>query len=337
MKTYILTLKQKSGLLTELQSDTIYGHFCWRLKESLGDKALTDFLDFYRNNNPIFLLSDGILKVKDEIRFPRPYLFPSLVDKQNELENKPKKYEKIFNFVENKRNKERSYITLEEINSFLVSGKVEILEEEELNSDKKHRRKLKSKKPVEEALRVSVQIDRNTFGSVEGRLFSYNPTYTRNDVSYLVFIKVFDEELFEKNYKEILFNVFNIGFGKKKSSGFGQFEFIYEKDFNEFNNFTEPENANSFLVLGNYLPSQADSVTPLGYEFNTKYGKFGEELSLSENPFKNPIVFLTAGSCFKTTNVKPFYGRITNENEISSVNGFAVQFGMPFTINFYQK
>ncbi len=325
MKTYAITIKQKSGLLTELQSDTIYGHFCWRLKEEGGEDDLKEFIELYRKNTPIFILSDGLIKINDDIRFPRPYLFPKIENKQN-------KYEKIFSFVENKRNKEKNYITLEEINKFLMTGKVEILEKEELNSNKKHLRNIKRIKPIEEALRVSVQIDRKTFGSLEGRLFSYSPTYTRNDVSYVVFVKVFNDELFEKKYKEILLSVFTTGFGKKKSSGYGQFEVI---NFSTFEKIKEPENSNSFIVLGNYLPSNSDNVTPIGYDINTKYGKFGEEFSLSEDPFKNPIVFLTAGSCFKSANVKPFYGRITNKNEISSVNGFAVQFGMPFTLNFY--
>src|SRR5690606_35840403 len=103
MKTYILTLKQKSGLLSELQSDTIYGHFCWRLKEKLGVDKLAEFISAYRNNKPVFTLSDGLLKVGDEIHFPRPYIF-------SKPEIKEKKADKITEFVERKKNKERNYL-----------------------------------------------------------------------------------------------------------------------------------------------------------------------------------------------------------------------------------
>jgi CRISPR-associated protein Csm4 len=323
MKTYILTLKQKSGLLSPLQSDTIYGHFCWRLKERFSVDKLNEFISLYKNGNPVFLLSDGLLKVKNEIRFPRPLVFQKPETKEN-------KVDKILEFVQRKKSKEKNYLTLSEINKFLSTGKIEFEEIEEENDSKN--RKRKKKRFIEESLRVSVQIDRNSFASSEGKLFSYNPKFSRDDVYFVVLLKVLNEV----NYKEfdcdnILKDTFTIGFGKKKSSGYGQFEVLRCEEFNKI---LEPNESNAFFVLGNYLPEKEDDASPIGYDINTKYGKFGEELALSENPFKNPIVFLTAGSCFKTNNKKNFYGRVTIENEISEVNNFAVQFGMPFTLNF---
>jgi CRISPR-associated protein Csm4 len=323
MKTYILTLKQKSGLLSPLQSDTIYGHFCWRLKERLGSEKLIEFISLYKNDNPVFLLSDGLLKVKNEIRFPRPFVFQKPETKEN-------KVNKILEFVERKKSKERNYLTLSEINKFLSKGKIELEEIEEENESKN--RKRKKKKIIEESLRVSVQIDRNSFASSEGKLFSYNPKFSRDDVSFVVLIKVLNEAKYKEfDCDNILKDTFTIGFGKKKSSGYGQFE-VFGCD--EFNEIREPIESNTFYVLGNYLPANEDRITPIGYDINTKSGKFGEEFSLSENPFKNPIAFLTAGSCFKTDNKKDFYGRISNESEISLTIKEAVQFGMPYCLKF---
>lgn len=323
MKTYILPLKQKSGLLSELQSDTIYGHFCWRLKERLGDEKLTEFISMYKNGRPVFVLSDGLLKVNGEIRFPRPYIF-------NKPEIKETKSEKVLEFVKRKTNKERNYLTLTELNSFLNSGEVKI---EELSDTEQSKKKRKRNIPVmSEALRVSVQIDRNTFGSSEGRLFSYNPKYTREDVSYVVLIKVVEDSAYKSfECESIIKDIFTVGFGKKKSSGYGQFDV---GEITEFNSFDEPDEANAFMVLGNYLPDESVKITPIGYDLNTKYGKLGEELSQSENPFKNPIVFLTAGSCFRINVNKEFYGQITDEGKISPAIKEVVQFGMPFTLKF---
>jgi len=291
MKTFALILKQKSGLLTELQSDTIYGHFCWRLKESLGEDRLKEFIEYYKNDKPIFLLSNGLIKVKDQIRFPRPFIFDEQLSKET-------KYDKVLNFVVNKSNKERNYLTLNELNNFLKSGKVII--EEEMLGESEEKKIYKNKKPlILESLRVSVQIDRSTYSSMQGRLFSYKPIYSREDVFYVILIKVLNSDKYDEfACAEILKNTFEIGFGKKKSSGYGQFEIV---DYSVFESLNEAENSDSFLVLGNYLPSKKDSIIPIGYDINTKFGKFGEELSLSDNPFKNPIVFLTAGSCFKST------------------------------------
>lgn len=323
MKTYILPLKQKSGLLTELQSDTIYGHFCWRLKEQLGDEKLTEFISLYKSNKPVFLLSDGLLKVKDEIHFPRPFIF-------QKVEQQEKKVDKIIEFVERKRDKERKYLKLSELKNFLATGKIELEEPEEKEGDIK----LKKKKIIEEGLRVSVQIDRNSLASAEEKLYSYNPKFTREDVSFVILVKVLDEDNFGKdkfNCEKILKDTFEIGFGKKKSSGYGQFE---AGEMSEFNDLQEPTDSNAFIVLGNYLPDDSEKMNPIGYDINTKFGKLGEELSNSENPFKNPIVFLTAGSCFQTSIKKDFYGRVTDKGEVAPSKEFVIQFGIPFTLKF---
>lgn len=326
MKNYILNIKPKSGFLTDLQSDTIYGHFCWRLKEQLGDKRLEDFISLYKNKQPIFLLSDGLPKVKDIIRFPRPYIFLKSQTKEN-------KVDKIIEFVAKKEEKERNYLNLSELNNFLSTGKIELEEVDEREGEKKDiRTKIRKKRIIEESLRVSVQIDRNSFASAEGKLYSYNPKFTRDDVSFVILVKVIDEGKFKEfNCENILNDTFIVGFGKKKSSGYGQFEVV---GYKEFPDIVESDNAKSFMVLGNYLPHQDDKISPIGYDINTKYGKFGEELALSENPFKNPIVFMTAGSCFMAENDCDFYGRVTFDGEISGLNNFAVQFGMPFILKF---
>lgn len=324
MKIYYLTLKQKSGLLTELQSDTIYGHFCWRFKEKFNEKKLEEFISAYQKDSPVFTLSDGLLKIGEEIHFPRPYIF-------SKPEIREKKEDKILEFVKQKENKERNYINLSELNKFLLTGQIKFEQKSVEPSVKKHSKHIPA---LSESLRVSVQIDRNSFGSKEGRLFSYNPKYTKEDVSYVILVKVVNEVFFKEfNCEKILKEIFEIGFGKKKSSGYGQFEIVGNK-LQEYVKIEESKESNGFIVLGNYLPSAKDNISPIGYDINTKYGRFGEELSQSENPFKNPIVFLTAGSCFKTENRKDYYGRVTNDSEISQTNPFAVQFGIPFILNF---
>ena len=69
---YKLTLRQKSGLLSELQSDTIFGHFCWRLKEILGENSLKEFLLSYSNNDPVFTISDGHFEKEGVLFFSKP-------------------------------------------------------------------------------------------------------------------------------------------------------------------------------------------------------------------------------------------------------------------------
>ena len=317
MTLKILTLKLKSGLLSELQSDTILGHFCWRLKEKSGEDALKKFIQTYQEGHPVFLLSDALIRTSDGIRFPKPLVFKKVLTP----DSKP---EKIKVFVRNKAQKEETYLSTESMDAFL-KGK----EHQNSSSGKSS----SSKKAVEQSLRVSVQIDRDTFGSAQGKLFSYKPVYSDSDTLFVILLKINDPKLFEEfGCTSILKEVFLTGFGKKKSSGYGQFEIA--DDLKDFNGLNEPDDGNAFMVLGNYLPSSRENITPIGYEINTKYGKLGEEKSLSENPFKNPTVFFTAGSCFLAGEKRDFYGRVTDRGEISPSFADAVQFGMPFFLRF---
>ena len=59
MKIYRIKLNTFSGILTPLQSDTIFGHLCWILAYRKGDKKLQEFLDPFKAGNPPFLISDG--------------------------------------------------------------------------------------------------------------------------------------------------------------------------------------------------------------------------------------------------------------------------------------
>lgn len=318
--TKLITLKPKSGLITELQSDTIYGHFCWRLIEKSGTNKLTDFINHYRNGNPIFLLSDGLLISEDEIFFPAPYLFKKPI-------TKGRQEDKILEFVKRKYKKESVFLTLSQLNEFIYSSEIQVEASSGNNSGSVN--KIYTPK-IEEQLRVSVRIDRQSFAAEEHMLFSYNPKFVPKNFSYAILSKVLNENLFDEfRCSEILRDVFTLGFGKKKSSGYGQF--AEEIKIDPFDKIQEPNESNAFLILGNYLPAVEDGITPIGFDTNTKYGKFGEELAQSHKPFKNPIIFLTAGSCFKTSNAKKtYYGRVTNEKEISEYHKDTVQFGCPF-------
>jgi CRISPR-associated protein Csm4 len=318
LKTYKISLKLRSGILTELQSDTIFGHFCWRMKELKTEKTLLDFLDLYTKQEPLFTVSNSFFGNKENIYVPVPFI-PS------EFQNNDKsKEQKVIDFLKFKIRKKIRFLTLPEFNSAMMgdrSGLDKLLSERLGNNE--------NQPGYETDLRVSVEINRNTFSSKEGQLFSYAPKYLKKNNILNIFIKVIDEEKFNSlECSDILKETFEIGFGKKKSSGYGEFEII---EFKEFTGFTEPTDANAFISLSNYLPSRLDKIKDAFYETKVKYGKLGEEYALSENPFKKPIIFLTPGSVFKTDIKKDFYGRCTNIGEISSIPS-VIQNGIAFTL-----
>lgn len=308
-----LTLKLKSGLLSDLQSDTVMGHFCWRLVDRFGEDKLKDFIKLYRDNNPVFTISDGLLSKNGEIFFPKPLIhFKPANEKVNS------KKEKILKFQINKELKSKQLLTLKQFN-LLLNGKINELYNALIANESEYPKYFTD-------LRTSVEIDRQKMSSKEGQLFSYYPKFLDENTRVVFLVKVLNQNNFDNfQCEQILKDVFEIGYGKKKSSGYGQFEVVSFIDFKEFE---EPSRSSGFVTLGNYLPSEMDNIAPeSNYDFIVKYGKLGEEKSLSENPFKKPLILFTPGSVFYTDKAKPFYGRIT-DFELG-----AVQFCMPFTLN----
>jgi CRISPR-associated protein Csm4 len=260
-------------------------------------------------------------KLATELFFPKPLIH----FKPNKYEANSKK-EKLLEFLTNKDLKGIELLTLKQFNLFL-NGRYDELYKDLLKD-------LEYPK-FEKDLRVSVEIYRMKMSSKEGQLFSYYPKFLEENTKVVFIIKIFDIE----NYKhfqceDVLKDVFQIGFGKKKSSGYGQFEVI--GDIEGFSDFEEPEQANGFIILSNYIPSSDDKITEeTHYDFVVKYGRFGEEKALSSNPFKKPIILFTPGSVFFTNNIeKNFFGRITSPGHISEFNLDAVQFGIPFILKF---
>jgi len=318
-KIYKLSLKLNSGLLSELQSDTIFGHFCWRLKETLGEEKLTEFLNLYLSGNPVFTLSDGILEMENELFFPKPLLqAPYKIGPKN-------KHDRIKNFLEQKESKDKKFITIQQLNLYLNDQ----LDKYQISFVDDYHSKLKYPSFTTD-IRVNVQIDRENLSASDGQLFSTSPMYIKDGTTVAVLIKVIDEKYFTDNsFVEVLKSVFAIGYGRKKSSGYGSFEI---KDYQVFNLLKEPSESNGFMILGNYLPANNDKISDAYYDTNVKYGRLGEEYSHSSNPFKKPILFLTAGSCFFTDEKEEFFGRCTKKGEISDYKPNVIQFGMPFTL-----
>jgi len=310
-----LKLKLKSGLLSELQSDSIFGHFAWRLKEQFGDEILNEFLKNFVDNKPIFTISDGMFERNNEVFFPKPLkLLPE------EFTANYKK-ERIKNFLVQKETKSQKFITSKQLNLYLNGNLVEL---------KKSLINEKIETPsFESDLRTHVEIDRIKFTSKDGQLYTENPKYLKDDTSLSLLVKIIDSDKFnEYKCNSILKSVFEIGYGKNKSSGYGQFEVIEFEDYDKLN---EPSEPNGFITLSQYLPANLDAIQDPYYDINVKYGKLGEEFSSSKNPFKPAMLLMKPGSCFMTNKKQDFYGRAVNNFIDYKPN--VVHNGIAFTLN----
>lgn len=162
----------------------------------------------------------------------------------------------------------------------------------------------------------------------EGGVFTLKETIIHEISLYL---KVSSDH-WKDRVLDLLREVSKIGYGRKKSIGKGQFSVEEVSQFN----FPEVKEANGFMTLSNFCPSEDDPTEGL-YKIFIKYGKLGEEFTFCGNPFKKPLLMVKAGSVFKTGGKpKEFYGRMVRDGISPAkpeVVHYAYAFAVPVVLN----
>ena len=297
-----LLIKFETPFITPLQSDTLFGEFCWTTLHCYGEKKLESILA----ETPGIAFSDGI----PEGYLPIP-LFPmrniSLTSEKS-IDDAKKLYEDLKDF------KKKRYV-LKDL--FLrTSRKGELLTEElfrefqKLDEEERNKKFLSSF--VTTATTVHVSIDRLTGTSGEGMLFQSTEFFTEREISIYVF---YNPEIITKDEIYETFKILGAtGFGAKKSWGKGKFTVrIADYDLPD-------GNSDFFISLSTGLPKK-EEVKSFYAEFFTKYPKHGREIARPEI-FKNPLVLSKPGAVFYPVEKKEIYGSLVplsvEENHLHS-------------------
>jgi len=289
MRTYKIKLSLKSGVITPFHADTLFGHLCWLVAYLEGKGNLEKFLEPFKEGNPPFLISDG---------FPGNFL-PRPLSAEFNVEDAELK----------KEIKKRDFVSLADFNRI---RETEFLELEAIEPS------------IYEVTTTHNSINRLTHTTfAEGGLYNLEEMI----VSYIsVYLKTVSES-WKGRVIELIEKLSNVGYGKKKSIGKGQFSVEEVSQFE----FDEIENPSGFVTLSNFCPSKGDPSEGL-YRIFVKYGKLGEAFTYCGNPFKKPLVMIKTGSVFKTgTKPKPFYGRVIEDiaPAAPSVIQYAYAFAVP--------
>ena len=120
-------------------------------------------------------------------------------------------------------------------------------------------------------------------------------------------------------------SMFALGIGADKSVGCGAFRV---ESFSPCPELLEPpDGANAFIALSNFLPARSDPAEGW-YQTLPKYPMLDRELAASEHPFKKPLLFLKGGSVFRTESPRAWYGRcvtgVAAVEEPVTVNGCTI-------------
>lgn len=319
MLTYRATIRPYAATRSPWQADMLFGHLCWLIRYEEGTPALLDFLEFYRRGEPPMLFSNGF----PGNWLPRPLLPPAA------LPTDQPKHVRLRARQQMRAAEEQPWLDLEAFNT------------------------LRSGRPVPPAtIRPRLSSNRTIFKQPVNRLSGSatvptSPTddpdqgtrYPGTEWAYLdqttvppagldisMYVRVRDS-LWARRAENLLRRLSRSGYGAKKSSGYGHFGVIWEQ-FDGFD--AEPPEANGFISLSHWTPAR-DDPTDGFYNLMVKYGKLGEELATSVNPFKFPLTMLTAGSAFYAdAPIRNWYGRLVTG--IAPVNPQVVQYAFAFAL-----
>ncbi len=278
---YRISLRLKSPVGTPWQADTLAGNLAWLEAFRAGAGGVREFLAPFAAGDPPFILSDGF----PAGLLPRP-LFLRRIAKAGDLTS----------YAKEKVRRKAEFIRMEEFDSLRRGIAVE------------------GDPPTSpwvgiDFLHASISRKTGTTGGEAGTLFStqcHALTGGEKEAGTArIEIYALCKEGWNERLAALLRDMSLTGFGRDKSVGLGQFDFLGMEPWKAFSNF---KGNNGFIALSSFVPGR-DDPTNGNWALNVKYGKLGENAG-SGNPFKRPFIQLKPGAVFYTeTEPKSYYGR----------------------------
>ena len=329
MKTIKIKIEPLSAFKSKLQSDTIFGQFCWMYKYIYGEDKLEEILKDY-DKAPFIVFSDGFVGNT----LPKPILKPLHIDLLDKLVEKFTDDKEIaYSLL--KKLKKISSMDIEELSPILDSEPLtdDLVINELLSSmfDKKGNLVQASEKFYIEHHVLKNSVNRILNTTTEG-LYQSNEFFINSNVE--IYVKFDEAKIKLDDIENTLENIGKTGFGADKSTGKGRFEILsIDEDF-DLKDYMLPDKnktKNGFISLSSGLITDDNISLNFGKTF-TKFGKLGGERAITGNHFKNPVILYKPGSTFFINEYKEFYGNATSK-VFKDNNGFHSGFMMPLFVN----
>ncbi len=346
MKSYKISIRLVSSVITPFHSDTLWGHICWALRYCYSEMKLIDFLNSYNNGTPPLIISNAFPKGY----LPYPVLLPIKKLKVSELTRKfwgPEDFAVAVNAL--KKLRETAYVPKELIKSLngqpishymilnailgdpMICPKIvdflptvcnvkyrdgKLACDDFSSSVRRCPTEFREQIRNSTAQRTTIyhsKINRLTGIAVDGGLFTTDETFYGSG-DFETHCKTGDD-FSEETLRTCLDYINLSGYGRKSSTGKGRLHCTVESCDDDMTSSSD----NAFMTLSNYVPRATDPDHGF-YRLFTKYGKLGGHFANSPLitgsnplPFKYPLLMFEAGSVFLSENqIAPFYGRIVN-------------------------
>jgi CRISPR-associated protein Csm4 len=302
LKTYEIILKPLSGFGTPLKGDTLFGHICW---QAAYDAALFGPVDTLLSNYasaPFLVLSSAYIVLRDKGKTTRVFKRPDmplsyLFDIEGQDKKEIIKQRKTF--------KAKQWMILsgtEQVESLKNAGyeSDQELFKRFMNVSDEHLQKETRKKGITSLVSDFTQphntINRQT-GTTGERGFA---PFTVDQKVFLVNTELsvlagVADSIRVEQVREALVRIGAAGFGKDASTGLGKFLVgeASEIDLSKLG----ADAPNACYTLAPSVPEK-DKFRQMYFTPFTRFGRHGDTLAKSSNPFKNPVITADEGAVF---------------------------------------
>lgn len=315
MKCYEMIIKPQSGFGTSLKGDTIFGHFCWQAQydPNLLNGGLDRWIALY-DERPFIVFSSAWPKLwidnKGWYALKRPdlplsRLFPNVnEDREKRMtERKQREKQKWFLVGEDLR------IDLKTV-EYSSEQELAALAFGELTDEMRRIMRGKSRQLKADFLQPHNTIDRRTMTTSEGMFAPYtmSSVFFYPEMELVIFILIDEEATDIERVRLALERIGSRGFGRDSSTGLGRFDLGEDEE----KNLPDMPDANGCYTLAPAVPEKG-LVQDFYFTPFTRFGRHGDILATSGNPFKNPIIMADEGAIFVPTDKevfkKPYLGR----------------------------
>jgi CRISPR-associated protein Csm4 len=332
LELHEITIRPLGGIGTPFRGDTIFGHFCWQLAydSTLVQGGLETNLKTY-GESPFVVFSSGLPRFEWQPGSPvyamkRPdlplsWLFP-VPDEDREK-----------GIRERKKNKARKWMLVDSDLKLDASGAVylndsDLLERIDNQSPDsivdQERPRITSRQA-----QVHNTINRitGTTGTDEFAPYSQEVTHYHPLVTLAVFALLDSERTDISAVTTGLERIGKQGFGKDASIGLGRFSLVDSRSLE----FPDAVDCSALYCMAPSVPVPGSFTEAYFLPF-VRFGKHGDRLACSGNPFKNPVIMADEGAVFVPEDsmalARPYWGRAVEDVSLARpetvVQGYSI-------------
>jgi len=321
LKLCEITIKPKSAFGTPLKGDTLFGQFCWQTvyDADLLTGGLEKRLSEY-HENPFAIFSSAVLKLSSgEYVLKRPDMpLTRLFDIADQ---------ECHEFLKQKKEKKKQKWMIADKSLSIDLAQAEYQTDKELFKrmslkDDSHSFIIPFSQQHNTINRLTQTTGKDAFAPYTQEIFYYPP-----DVSLAIFVLIDESVITIENMKKALSDMGKCGYGKDASIGMGRFD-VEKCQVLTLPNMTE---TTACYTLAPCVP-QKNVFSESWFTPFVRYGKHGDKLATSRNPFKNPVIMADEGAVFKADKEadiwkKPYIGcairKVSLTEKEAVVQGYA--------------